>query len=121
MEEELPNFPPLFVEDHAVQFEQLAWRDSNGVARYANHSCEPNCGIRDFFTITTMRQIEPGEEITWDYAMTEDDGEWTMPCMCNSPMCRGVIRGYSFLPDPIKQRYAGFVSEWLLDGRPDRD
>lgn len=59
--------------DHVIQFERKKWRDSNGMARFLNHSCEPNCGVKDLFKIVAMRDINKGEEITWDYEMTEDN------------------------------------------------
>jgi len=40
------------------------------VARYINHSCRPNAkpvGRRGGIVIVTLRRIEPGEEITYDY------------------------------------------------------
>ena len=57
--------------NHAIQFDKDKWRDSCGIARYINHSCEPNCGVKKLFSIVAMRTIEPGEQITWDYEMTE--------------------------------------------------
>ena len=40
------------------------------VARYINHSCQPNAkpvGRRGGIVIVAMRRIEPGEEIAYDY------------------------------------------------------
>jgi uncharacterized protein len=40
------------------------------VARYINHSCRPNAkpvGRRGGIVIVALRQIEPGEEITYNY------------------------------------------------------
>ena len=40
------------------------------VARYINHSCRPNAkpvGRRGGIVIVALRQIEPDEEITYDY------------------------------------------------------
>jgi SET domain-containing protein len=39
------------------------------VARYINHSCRPNAkvGRKGGIVIVALRQIEPGEEITYDY------------------------------------------------------
>ncbi|MGK0190225.1 MAG: SET domain-containing protein [Verrucomicrobiales bacterium] len=110
---ELPNEYPDFIRDHAIQFHPRRARDSKGLARYANHSCEPNCGIRNLFQIVAMRDIPPGEEITWDYAMTEND-DWQFVCLCGAPKCRGVIKGFRYLPDECRQKYAGFLSEWLF-------
>lgn len=109
---ELPNDPPLMVADHAIQFEQHKWRDSEGLARYINHSCEPNCGIKGLFTVVAMRDIMKGEEITWDYEMTENS-DWEMHCKCGSDHCRKVIRAYRFLPPEIKIKYQNYTSEWL--------
>lgn len=111
---ELPNEYPDFTRDHAVQFHPRRARDSNGFARYANHSCEPNCGIRNLFQIVAMRDIPPGEEITWDYAMTEND-DWQFACLCGTPSCRGIISGFKDLPVECRRRYSGFISEWLFD------
>ena len=59
----LPNDPPRLIRDHAIQYAEHKWRDSKSAARLANHSCEPNCGIKDLFTIVAMRDIKKGEEI----------------------------------------------------------
>ncbi|MFN9901186.1 MAG: SET domain-containing protein-lysine N-methyltransferase, partial [bacterium] len=36
-----------------------------------NHSCEPNCGTLGTSSVIAMRDIETGEELTFDYAMTD--------------------------------------------------
>jgi SET domain-containing protein len=59
---------------HAIQFAKRKWRLSKGFATLLNHSCEPNCGIKNLFDIVAMRDIRPGEELTWDYEMTERSG-----------------------------------------------
>lgn len=100
--------------DHVVQFEERKWRDSKGIARWVNHSCDPNCGITDLFKITAMRDIEPGEEITWDYEMTEKHPWWRMKCECGSAECRGEIGNYNNMPEKIRQKYKGYISSWLL-------
>ena len=59
--------------------------------RYANHSCDPNSEV---FTegrvafIMAIKDIAPGEEITYDYDFEEGP---THPCRCGSPKCRGYI------------------------------
>lgn len=100
--------------NHAIQFEKGKWRDSNGIARKINHSCEPNCGIKNLFQVVAMRNIKKGEEITWDYEMTEDSDWWRMKCTCDTPSCRKIIGAYSNLPKLIRKRYKGYISTWLL-------
>lgn len=107
------DFPPEVV-NHAITFARDRARDSLGIARYLNHSCSPNAGIREKFRIVAMRDIEPGEEICWDYAMSEDH-DWSMICHCGSHECRGEVRGFGDLPKEIQKRYSGYISDWLVE------
>jgi uncharacterized protein len=100
--------------NHAIQIGKALWRDSNGVARLINHSCEPNCGIKKLTKIVAMRTIHPGEEITWDYEMTEKSDWWRMRCRCGAPTCRKRIGNYKNLPKEKRRKYEGYISEWLL-------
>jgi SET domain-containing protein len=56
------------------------------IARFINHACKPNCYSqimgRDIW-IRAARNIEPGEELTYDYYT---DGEQVIQCRC-SPGC----------------------------------
>jgi len=40
---------------------------------FSNHSCEPNIGVQGQIVYVAMRDIAPGEELTHDWAMTDDD------------------------------------------------
>ncbi len=100
--------------NHAIQYGKTDWRDSKGLARWINHSCEPNCGIKKYFKVVAMREIEKGEEITWDYEMTEKNKHWKMKCRCGSRQCRKVIGNYSNMPKSVRKKYEGYISEWLL-------
>lgn len=100
--------------NHAIQFDKKKWRDSKGLARWINHSCSPNCGIRDLFKVVAMRAIRKGEEITWDYEMTEKNPYWRMKCRCGSKDCRRSIGNFRRMPRNVRRRYKGFISEWLL-------
>jgi SET domain-containing protein len=69
------------------------------VARYINHSCEPNCESvieRRHIWIKAIRTIEPGEELTYDYNLDlpgERPRGWrqTYLCRCGTPSCRGTL------------------------------
>ena len=66
-------------------------RDIDHAARCVNHSCAPNCeilteGRRAW--IVALRDISPGEELTYDYDFDEGPVE---PCRCGAPGCRGRI------------------------------
>jgi SET domain-containing protein len=68
-------------------------------ARLINHSCEPNCEaviVQGRIYIDAMRDIAPGEELTYDYAYerdadTTEEDEQRYACHCGAPGCRGTI------------------------------
>lgn len=65
-------------------------------ARFANHSCDPNSKYvyeDGHIWIVSVRDIEPGEEITFNYEFDYDyDGEFKQyPCRCGSHRCVGYI------------------------------
>ncbi len=100
--------------NHCIQFEERKWRDSKGIARLLNHSCEPNCGIKNLFRIVAMRDIRPGEELAWDYEMTEDHPWWRLECKCGSKHCRKTIGAFKNMPDAARRKYKGYISGWLV-------
>src|SRR5690606_41248256 len=56
----------------------------NNIARYANHSCKPNCEIeirRGRIYLFSKRSIEAGQELTYDYD-TEYFNEFIKPFGC---------------------------------------
>jgi SET domain-containing protein len=113
---ELPNDPPLFVQDHAVQFSDTQYRWSK-YGTVLNHSCDPNCGINGMgadFRIVAMKPIRNGDELTYDYEMTEDSN-WRMKCECGSPICRKVIGAYANMPLEIRKKYKCYVAEYLVE------
>jgi uncharacterized protein len=101
---------------HAIQFEKRKWRLSDGIADKFNHSCEPNCGIKNLFDVVAMRDIKAGEELTWDYEMTEDNETgWFMRCKCGSKSCRKKIGAYRNMPATVRKKYKGYISGWLTN------
>jgi SET domain-containing protein len=81
-------------------------------ADYVNHSCEPNCGIVGSILLVTMRDVEAGEELCFDYAMSDTDDYDEFTCHCGSPSCRGVVRGDDWRLAEIQQKYAGWFSAY---------
>ncbi|KAF6778797.1 hypothetical protein AHF37_01544 [Paragonimus kellicotti] len=66
-----------------------------GLARYINHSCQPNCfteyvnfGDHSHIVIITNRHIDKGEELGYDYNFDLEDGGSKIPCLCRAPNCR---------------------------------
>ncbi len=81
-----------------------------------NHSCDPNCGIKvnqfEGYNLVAMRDIEAGEEITFDYCMTE----WVIgaftACHCQSEHCREMIYGGSRLSAEVMKKYEGYTAPY---------
>ncbi|MGH7293886.1 MAG: SET domain-containing protein [Polyangiaceae bacterium] len=69
-------------------------------AHFINHSCDPCCEsvtVRRRVYIHAIRDIEAGEELTYDYWYTTDE-RYTLgdlrriyPCRCRSATCRGTL------------------------------
>ncbi|XP_058111386.1 uncharacterized protein LOC131254706 [Magnolia sinica] len=69
-----------------------------GIARFVNHSCLPNCvakviSVRNEKKVVFFaeRDINPGEEITYDYHFNHEDEGKKIPCFCNSKNCRRYL------------------------------
>lgn len=68
-------------------------------ARFINHSCDPNCDavVDDGrIWIEAIRDIEPGEELAYDYAFVLEErhspaAKRRYPCHCGAASCRGTI------------------------------
>ena len=68
------------------------------LARFANHSCAPNCATRSVVlanrrrvVLFTLRDVCRGEELTYDYQFAPECPERETPCACGAAACRGVI------------------------------
>ena len=63
------------------------------LARFVNHSCEPNCeavNIRGRIWFTALRVIEEGEELFIDYGY-DIEHFLDHPCRCGTDTCVGYI------------------------------
>lgn len=91
-------------EAYPIQVGPDRYIDVTGLARYLNHSCDPNAGLQGL-TLIALADIAPHDEVRFDYATTIFGDPWTMACRCRSPRCRGVVRDFRFLPASLRQRY----------------
>jgi len=64
------------------------------LARWVNHSCDPNCLSTGWEFDIAVRDIEVGEEITNDYAGLNLEDSFT--CHCKQPNCRGTVEPKDF-------------------------
>lgn len=67
--------------------------------RFINHSCAPNCKSvtrRGRVHIWAIRDIAPGEELTYDYNLTregisDEEASTRYACRCGAATCRGTM------------------------------
>ena len=78
-----------------------------------NHSCDPNAGLSGQIGLVAMRDIESGEEITFDYAMCDTSDYDEFECACGSPNCRGRVTGQDWMRPDLQARYAGYFSPYI--------
>ena len=78
-----------------------------------NHSCLPNCGMRNATQLIAMREVAVGEELTYDYATSDTSDYDEFECACGSDNCRGRVSGNDWkLPD-LQSRYQNMFSPYV--------
>lgn len=82
-------------------------------ADYVNHSCSPNAGLSGQISLVAMRDIRAGEELTYDYAMSDGSDYDEFDCSCGAPECRGHVGGKDWRNEVLWTRYAGYFSPYL--------
>eukprot|EP00386_Alphamonas_edax_P008975 GDKI01029498.1.p2 GENE.GDKI01029498.1~~GDKI01029498.1.p2 ORF type:complete len:130 (-),score=38.62 GDKI01029498.1:60-449(-) len=91
------------------------------VTKLANHSCDPNTGIRDndsgSYTWYALKPIHTGDEITWDYETTEYlvMSNALQQCLCGSKWCRGSVVGYKQRSVLLREKYGVYVADYLKE------
>ena len=95
-----------------VGADQFLYTESDHLCEvdFINHSCDPNCGFTDAYTLVSLRSISPGESITFDYAMSDTNSFIEFSCMCSAPTCRGRLTGNDWQILELQIRYAGWFA-----------
>ncbi|XP_048862778.1 histone-lysine N-methyltransferase SETDB2 isoform X1 [Brienomyrus brachyistius] len=77
--------------------------EEGNVARFLNHSCQPNLFVQNVFVEShnrtyptvaffTSREVKAGTELTWKYSYKPGSlPEQEVPCQCGSESCQGAI------------------------------
>lgn len=91
-----------------------------------NHSCDPNCGFADAAlgdNFVAIRNIEPGEEITYHYGYLETESSliYGLPCKCFSANCCGRLT-FDYYRDPefVEKHFhymTGYLKQKVIDMR----
>lgn len=106
---------PSSIQSISVQIEENLYlapsRESAG--EWINHSCEPNAGMCGQIVLVAMRDIAAGEEVCYDYAMTDGSPYDEFQCQCGAPLCRGHVTGNDWSIPALWTRYDGHFSPYL--------
>jgi hypothetical protein len=101
---------------HGLQVEEALFLiplSVNDPAEMVNHSCNPNAGLFGQIALVAFRAITAGEEICFDYAMSDSDPYDEFICECGSPNCRGHVTGEDWKNPILQQQYKGYFSAYL--------
>lgn len=107
---------------HSLQVEEglfLVTSPESEPADLFNHSCAPNAGLRGPVALEALRDLAPGEEVCFDYAMSDGSDYDEFPCACGAAECRGRVTGEDWSLPALQRRYAGHFSPYLqrrIDG-----
>lgn len=91
---------------YSYQCSETHMVSEQGNERFMNHACDPNTWWADDDTMIARRDIQPGEEVTYDYATADVAIPFAMLCHCGSPACRGVVTHLDY-QDPAWQAQYG--------------
>jgi SET domain-containing protein len=78
-----------------------------------NHACEPNCGAFGTSSVISLSDIAIGEELTFDYAMTDSSEYDHFDCACGKSNCRGNITGKDWQNTEIQKNYNNYFSSFI--------
>ena len=78
-----------------------------------NHSCEPNCGAYGTSSVISLSDIAIGEELTFDYAMTDSSEYDQFDCACGKLNCRGKITGKDWQKSELQGKYNNYFSSFI--------
>jgi uncharacterized protein len=98
-----------------VQIDDELFLASSGTdpSDWINHSCDPNLGMRGQIVLVARRPIAAGEELCYDYAMTDGCAYDEFACHCGSALCRGRVTGDDWRLPLLQRRYRGYFSPYL--------
>ena len=100
-------------ERYGFQCGQAEFMLAQDIDRFMNHSCDPNTWWEGQ-TLVARRDIQAGEEITYDYATADILLAFEMPCNCGSQFCRGLITNRDYLNPAWQQQYGRHLPPHVL-------
>lgn len=101
---------------HSIQVEEnlfLAPYELPEPGDFVNHSCDPNAGLSGQAGLVSLCKINVGDEVCYDYAMSDGSPYDEFSCACGSWSCRRRVTGNDWMIADLQRKYAGYFSPYL--------
>ncbi len=85
-----------------------------GDSRENNHSCHPNMWWSGSDKLLSRWDIQPGEELTYDYASSEVTLPMQFDCSCGSEYCRKKVTNLDCLDVKWQEQYGSHLPAYTL-------
>lgn len=100
-------------------------RRKGSIARYVNHSCEPNCAVHRWKVrgisracIFALKEVKAGEELSFDYKWKRKRGRAPTKCYCGYPSCRGTLEDMLDKSEEEEQEEMQLQGHWKAHTKP---
>lgn len=82
---------------------------------FFNHHCDGNCHYNGDRQVVARRRIFPGEEVHYDYALTETEASFHagMHCKCGAATCRGILRFDDYRHTEFWSKFKGHTTRHI--------
>lgn len=91
-------------------------RDVNSLIRFFNHSCSPSAYVSvEDLTARALYDLEPGEEVTYNYNTTEFEISSPFQCHCQAENCLSDIRGFRRLSREQQMALWPYLAPYLRE------
>jgi len=79
---------------------------------HMNHCCDGNVGFDSKGNFITIKEVNEGDELFYDYGLLQSDPDFKLVCKCGSNNCRKIITGNDWEnPQYAKKNYRYMVPE----------
>ena len=65
-------------------------------------------------TFVAIRDIQPGEELTVDYAFIDNE-DYSFECQCGSVKCRHIVTGFDWKIKQLQDEYYPYFAQYIKD------
>ena len=98
-----PTLP--YVDTITVHPDEHLVLPSGSPAHFGNHSCDPTLWFGGPYELVARRALDPGDELTLDYATITGVPGFAMRCRCGSEHCRGAVTSDDWRRPELRARY----------------